>query len=394
MNESDESLIRMVYDAARDPTQWQPFLAALAASFRGFYGHLGAVNPADGTLQFYQYVGIEDTKVNAITPRLLELIPDDPLEINNFDEVTHPLRQNKALCSARRIAAIKAGAAYRCREVVPDDSYRQSVIYRECRSPLDVEYLLLKRLVATKSLELNVGIARNRSAPPFSPEDCERLDRLGPHIRRAVDIHLRLEAFNAERRAAVAALETARVALVLVDGDGNVVHANSRARLLIGQRDGLALRGNRLFCDDIAAQRRLDRALNDATERNTAGSVVALSVLSASGTKAYALLVSRVWADRFSEEPVDRGGNLVGVFISSAADADDTDSEIYRDILGITDAQVRVLHELCGGSSLNEIAEAFDLSLNTVRAHVKAMLKAVGVSSQAELVRVALALTS
>jgi len=54
-------------------------------------------------------------------------------------------------------------------------------------------------------------------------------------------------------------------------------------------------------------------------------------------------------------------------------------------MLGITAAEARVLHQLMAGQSLMECARAFDLSHNTVRNQLNSALSKTGAGSQTEL---------
>lgn len=387
---SDEALIGMVYDAATDPTKWQPFLASFAESFGGFYGHLGARNPANNSIAFAEFTGLERSLVETTTPRLLELLPDDWLDYRNFDAGDHPVNRN-ALISGERIAEISGGAAYHCREVVTDESYRRTAIYRECRRPFDMEYLLVKRLLDSETLEIVIAVGRRRAGSPFTRENCDRLDRLATHIRRAVDLHVRMNAFAEDRRVSIQALDNIGTGFVLVDVRGEVVFANSEARRLLCERDGIALRNNRLFCDDFTAEARLTDALQKPAIRVTYESTSAIRVPRASKSSPYAVLVSHAWSGRFENTPAEDEHELTAVFISSGPGTAEMRPEAFRQLFDITDAQVRVLRALADGLLIDEIAAALNLSIHTVRAHVKSMCKTLGVSSQTDLVRIAAA---
>jgi len=58
---------------------------------------------------------------------------------------------------------------------------------------------------------------------------------------------------------------------------------------------------------------------------------------------------------------------------------------VLAQMLGITSAEARVLHQLMGGKSLMECARAFDLSHNTVRNQLNSVLSKTGARSQTEL---------
>lgn len=60
----------------------------------------------------------------------------------------------------------------------------------------------------------------------------------------------------------------------------------------------------------------------------------------------------------------------------------------------LTSREWEVLDELCAGATADEIADEFVLSVETVRSHIKSILRKLGVHSQAEAVEVAARLRS
>ncbi len=58
---------------------------------------------------------------------------------------------------------------------------------------------------------------------------------------------------------------------------------------------------------------------------------------------------------------------------------------VLAEMLGITSAEARVLHQLMAGQSLMECARAFDVSHNTVRNQLNSVLSKTGARSQTEL---------
>ena len=110
------------------------------------------------------------------------------------------------------------------------------------------------------------------------------------------------------------------------------------------------------------------------TERSTDASVV---VLGSDG--------ERLQVD-ISSVPLHDGGRIVGVFGIVAHREDSTPPGPHPHL---TPRQNQVLHLLAHGRSTAQIAEELHLSIDTVRNHVRRMLRALGAHSRIEALAVA-----
>jgi DNA-binding CsgD family transcriptional regulator len=68
------------------------------------------------------------------------------------------------------------------------------------------------------------------------------------------------------------------------------------------------------------------------------------------------------------------------------------DAEHLQTALGLTEAQSRVLHRLCGGMTPKDVAAELGCSVHTVRTHIAQILARLGMHRQGELVRRAMQL--
>jgi len=110
------------------------------------------------------------------------------------------------------------------------------------------------------------------------------------------------------------------------------------------------------------------------TERQTDASVVVL------GSEGERLQVD------ISSVPLHDGGRIVGVFGIVAHREDSTPPGPHPHL---TPRQNQVLHLLAAGRSTSQIAAELHLSVDTVRNHIRRMLKTLGVHSRIEALAVA-----
>lgn len=169
-----------------------------------------------------------------------------------------------------------------------------------------------------------------------------------------------------------AALEEVNVPSYVIDTSGVIRWINPAALEIVGDVRG------RQFTSVCAPEDR--RRARELFARKVAGT--------ASVTNAEVVLFDghgdRV-AVEVSSVPLQRGGHVVGVFGQLRSDVE----EARPAHPALTPRQAEVLRLLEHGRSTRQIAEELHLSIETVRNHVRAVLRALGVHSRIEAVALA-----
>ena len=166
--------------------------------------------------------------------------------------------------------------------------------------------------------------------------------------------------------------------VILLDADGVVLESNSLARNVLGNGNGLQVRGGRMTFADAATDLRFARMLADH------GRGVATRVLAAIVRRIDApscrVLVSRLGLDHD-----DAHGVAFVACIYRAAETRDIEPDVLREIYGLTRAQADVARKLYAGRSVARTAAELKLSSNTIRTHLKQIFSKCEVRSQARI---------
>jgi PAS domain S-box-containing protein len=180
----------------------------------------------------------------------------------------------------------------------------------------------------------------------------------------------RLEALDADVEIA---LEHIKVPSYVIDASGVIRWVNAAAMALVGDCRG------RQFTSVVSPEDR--RRARELFAQKVVGSKVATDasgmLIEADGGR----LECEVSAVRLM-----RGGHVVGVFGQVPHWERDPDPPAHPHL---TPRQTEVLHLLEHGRSTTQIAEELHLSQETVRNHVRHLLRALGVNSRLEAVAVA-----
>lgn len=166
--------------------------------------------------------------------------------------------------------------------------------------------------------------------------------------------------------------------VILLDADGMVLETNSLARSVLGNGNGLQVRGGRMVFADAAIDLRFARMLADFG--NGVETRVLAAVVKRTDAPSCRVLVSRLGL----EQGDDHNVAFVAV-IYRAAETRDIEPEVLLEIYGLTRAQADVARKLYAGLSVARTAAELKLSSNTVRTHLKQIFPKCEVQSQAEL---------
>ncbi|MFL5332937.1 MAG: hypothetical protein ACJ8H8_07095, partial [Geminicoccaceae bacterium] len=133
-------------------------------------------------------------------------------------------------------------------------------LFDEWMRPQRIGDYVVSPLTPTPALVGGWFICRTHGGQGYGRDEIDALRALRPHLLRAVQVRLRLGQTADAARGALAALDLVEQAVVLVDADASVVHANRAADTALACGDGIDTRRSVLACDradDTAALRRL-----------------------------------------------------------------------------------------------------------------------------------------
>jgi len=168
------------------------------------------------------------------------------------------------------------------------------------------------------------------------------------------------------------ALEKLRVPVFVIDGSGVLVYGNAAATDRFGE-----VRGRRFTSfvapDSVAAARdafaRKMVGTEDATERR-------VTMIARDGTHVPA---------EVSTVALRRDDRVVGVF--GLADLRDTERPLLQPAsVHLTPRQAETLRHLAAGCTTRQMADLMGISVDTVRNHVRALLRRLGAHSRLEAI--------
>ena len=166
--------------------------------------------------------------------------------------------------------------------------------------------------------------------------------------------------------------------IVILDARGRLLAANALAQGVLDSGDGIAVRSGRFAFSDADFDNRLGRLLASAGRSSNGNSTIAARVKRANAS-AFRVVVSPMPGIG------DERSVAFVVIIYGPNERREIAPALLRELYGLTRAQADVACSLYAGRSVEETASSLELSLNTVRTHLKQIFSKCEVQSQAEL---------
>jgi DNA-binding CsgD family transcriptional regulator len=231
-----------------------------------------------------------------------------------------------------------------------------------------------------------LSLQRPLRAPGFGEDAKRLLNLIAPHVELAKRVQARVAEAIASRDALSAGLDRLADAAFILDATRTIRFANSAARQQLAVDARLRSGGGKL----AMAVSRLDSAFHNAVQLATAKAVRSqvLALPAASGMVAAEIVVSPL----VPAHPLASAWQqpLVLVMITSTRLDGTSIAARMRQLYGLTPAEAGLVARLALGRTIEEISILTGIRESTLRTQVKSSFAKVGVTRQADLVRVAL----
>lgn len=356
-------LIDGVYSAAIDPSRWADVTAALGVAFRA---------------QFSLMFGFDSSQSRVLYAELWGLPP----------EALTPYENTYAALDIRMPPALRAptGTVVTDEILIDRTAYLASPIYNEYLRPIDCDHIMGVLPYNSADMQVIVSLNRSRRTGAFDAQELVFLQRLVPHIQRAVLMSAKLVAADNATRLSRDLMNRVHFGVLTLAKDGRVADANPIAAQILRDGDALTQVAGRLTA--------VSRSANDRLQRTMAGTlryivdrqyinVDPVVVPRASGSQLRLLLAPLAT----SAAAFGAAESVMVAFVFSADTGPRVCPETLSSVYGLTPAEARIAAKLTEGHSLAEIASVLSISIETVRTHIKRVFAKTCCDSQTNLVR-------
>ena len=257
-----------------------------------------------------------------------------------------------------------------------EDQIKIDPIYRDFFHPRGLGWSAGTGLQVPTGDSIVFSVERSLERGPIEPEHVAMLNSLRPHLARSALVSARLGLQRA--RGATEALSGLRLPALLLTEGGMVVEANEWMAPLGGEvRFGA---GNRLALSDKAAQQMLTDALKTIDTAPGLGRCTfpLRDELGRATQVLHLIPIKRSAHDIF-------GQSFALLMITTVSSERAPSLNLMRSLFDLTAAEARVAQGIAAGKTLEDLAQAGGVSINTVRNQLRRVLEKTGCARQAEL---------
>ncbi|MBX9826347.1 MAG: helix-turn-helix transcriptional regulator [Xanthobacteraceae bacterium] len=280
-----------------------------------------------------------------------------------------------------------AGTATCTNRLFSPEENKASRFYNEFFVPSGMVESLVGHLYSDQANFSMVAIMRGEDRKPFDDGDIAHLERLMPHITRALQLRRAFFRVDTKNLGLQATVDRLRAGVVLLDRDGAALFINTAMHAVAQRGDGFVL--DRSGCPlpaGVEARRRFDALLEDI-ESGGGGGI--LTVQRASGARDYVVLIAPSpppsAQSEWERERQGTGGAIVLVHDPEAQPSGMAD--IVEQGLHLPKGAARLAAALAANDDLKSFATREGITIHTARFHLRTALARTGARTQAELVR-------
>jgi hypothetical protein len=284
--------------------------------------------------------------------------------------------------------SMPAGTATCTNRMFSPEENAASRFYNEFFVPSGMVESLVGHLYSDQANFSMVALMRGADRKPFDDDDIAHIERLMPHITRALQLRVAFFRVDTKNLGLQATVNRLRAGIVLLDRNGAALFINTAMHAVAQRGDGFVL--DRSGCPlpaGVEARQRFDALLEEISDGGGGG---ILTVHRSSGARDYVVLIAPSpppsTQSAWEKERDGPGGAIVLVHDPETQPSGMAD--IVEQGLLLPKGAARLAAALAADDDLKSFAAREGITIHTARFHLRTALARTGARTQAELVRI------
>lgn len=367
-------VIGTIYDSAMDAAQWPAALEGMCELLHASFGSITIANPTTATFSFVARWGGDPYWIDLLDRKYANMMPFLPV-LDQF-ELGEPFNMGMAAA------------------LLGDEHVWDGPFVTEWATPAGIGDSASAILMRSHHRLATIGLGTSIEEGVVSPEKLELLGLLVPHLRRALSISDLIDRKNLATDTFERMLDAVPVGVVAVDARCRVLHANQVANELLSASDPLAVRAGKVIVPGsttttLLLQEAVARASDNEVTMVGNGGGVPLRFGDGRPAVGHVLPLRH----RAAHQEMATGA-VAAIFIATPVDAAPAPVDALVALYGLSEAESRVLVQICEGLNRGQAAAALRVADSTVKTHLNRIFAKTGTATQSELVRLVVSLSA
>ena len=253
--------------------------------------------------------------------------------------------------------------------------------YQDFLIPNGVRYGMVSVVEDNDDHVTTFGSMRAVGQKPFDHADQQAAQRFSGHLQRALRLQKHTQNLQAKAELGARAIEALALSMLIVDGNGVILHLNAGAeRLLNGRVSGLICKAGRLSTAHPSDKNKVAALIAGATGYPAVGGAMFLGC----GQARQVFVTPLPEASPFARE----WQTPLALVLVIEADHNLSSLQLLATLYGLSPTELRVASALLAGKSPEEYAQQAGVSMATVRSQLRNLFYKTGPRRQSELVAV------
>jgi DNA-binding CsgD family transcriptional regulator len=296
------------------------------------------------------------------------------------------------------IGSLAVGSVVNTADVFPIEEYRKHPFYQEYWEAFGVREMLAAKIAEDDRYTVMLGMGRTHELPQYTAADIRLLERYVGHLAVAYRIVRHLGAVQATAQAGLAIIEASARPLILLGPNRQIITSNSLARKLLKARSVFYEKKGILYCRTTDGTEELCRGLDelgfDGQTIAAPGAQRRVALRIEGARPGRERMLCSLWAMQPATTMSAFGPTPVALLtVAPATSKHFADPIFVGSMFDLTPAEAKLAVALVEGGNLRGIASVQRLSLETVRAQLKAIFVKTETHRQSELVALLLRVT-
>ncbi len=241
MMDAIDRIIDQLYDGAADETAWAPALSNLCDLVGAGHAVGFVQDSATERLPFVTSVRVDGAHLDRFVP----FVP----------------------WGMTMLRAYRAQQTFNFDSVVPRKEFLRSDFFNDVIRPMNGYQALLAIPFRHASYDSYFAVCRPERSEDYSPQEMATIDRIVPHVARALRTKLQVDESARRLSATLGAFDQFDLGIAIVDRDLKPVVLNRRAEQIIASSDGLSLSRKELIASRASDTSWLHRLVRRARRR-------------------------------------------------------------------------------------------------------------------------------